>query len=78
MAREVTHTEQGPDQIDEETLEEQGGSVFVCRCGLSANKPLCDGSHTATADEEESVRYKYEEDDENERHEIEEIVYAGG
>jgi len=73
MAREVTHEEKGPYIIDEEEFEEEGDPAAICQCGLSANKPYCDGSHNATADEEEGVLYKYEgDDDEGERTVVEE------
>lgn len=77
MAREVTHDAQGPTPIDEDDLEDQGGTAYICQCGLSDNRPYCDGSHNATGDEEEGKVYKYEnDDDEGERREIEEISYA--
>lgn len=28
-----------------ETEEKKPGTVTLCRCGQSANKPFCDGSH---------------------------------
>jgi CDGSH-type Zn-finger protein len=76
MSREVNHDANNPAIIDEEEFEEQGGTIAICQCGLSNNKPYCDGSHNSTLDEEEGEKYKYEEDDdENQRHEIEEIVF---
>lgn len=58
--------------MGEEELEEQGGTAYICQCGLSGNKPYCDGSHNATGDEEEDKTYKYTDDG---RKVIEEIVY---
>lgn len=68
MTREITTDADEPLLIDEDDVDEQGGTVAVCQCGLSSNKPYCDGSHAATADEESGTVYKYEnDDDEGER-----------
>ena len=76
MSREITHDATGPKIVDEDDIGEKG-DIAICMCGLSANYPFCDGSHEATADEEDDVRYKYEgDDDENPRHEIAEIVFS--
>ena len=61
MARKVTAEEQEPYAIDDDELEAQGGSIYICQCGLSDNTPVCDGSHTATADEEDGVVYEYDD-----------------
>ena len=46
--------ENGPIAVDVEgevaiecggAKETRQGPVFLCRCGLSADKPFCDGSH---------------------------------
>jgi CDGSH-type Zn-finger protein len=68
MSRQVIHDANGPAIIDEEEFEEQGGTVAICQCGLSDNKPYCDGSHAETTDEEEDVLYRYED---GERHVVE-------
>ncbi|MFD1571722.1 CDGSH iron-sulfur domain-containing protein [Halorubrum laminariae] len=75
MAREVTHEAQGPTVLDESDMGDDD-QIYVCRCGLSDDGALCDGSHNATADEAESVVYKYANDDaDGERRAIDEIVY---
>lgn len=79
MAREVTHTATGPRIVEPDDIHEEKGDVAVCQCGLSAEYPFCDGTHRATHDEEDDVRYRYErEDGELIRHVVDEIVYADG
>ncbi|WP_380676407.1 CDGSH iron-sulfur domain-containing protein [Salinigranum sp. GCM10025319] len=75
MVREVTHDATGPLRIDEAEIDERGGSVMLCRCGLSAEYPFCDASHEATRDEREGRLYRYEGDD---RREIAEVVVVDG
>ena len=47
----VTFSPDGPILISNVEVLENGvqrasGNVAFCRCGLSANKPFCDGTHT--------------------------------
>jgi CDGSH iron-sulfur domain-containing protein 3 len=55
MARLVRHEEMGPYEIPEGTEL----PVWVCGCGLSKNKPYCDGSHQKCRDEMKGEVYSY-------------------
>lgn len=55
MARLIKHEEKMPQEVkvgDE--------SKWICMCGLSKNKPFCDGMHKQIEGEEEGKLYKYE------------------
>ena len=54
MSRVVIHKEKGPIEVKE--------ASWVCRCGLSVNQPLCDGSHKRTQDEEEGKVSDYDKE----------------
>jgi hypothetical protein len=49
----ITALENGPLEVDgacavltsDGTVVKEGKKVFLCRCGHSAQKPMCDGSH---------------------------------
>jgi len=55
MSRLIRHDAQGPALI---AVGEN--TVAVCQCGLSRNKPFCDGSHTRTRDEKPGETYAYD------------------
>ncbi|MFW6385108.1 MAG: CDGSH iron-sulfur domain-containing protein [Halodesulfurarchaeum sp.] len=77
MPREITHEARGPKIVTESDLHEEKGDIAICLCGLSADYPFCDGSHRTTREEDPETLYKYEDDDdEGQRHEIAEIVFA--
>ncbi len=55
MSRLVLHEAQGPAVIQVGTKV-----VAVCQCGLSKNKPFCDGSHQKVRDEAAHRVYVYD------------------
>jgi len=57
MARVVKHDAQAPYEIPEGTEL----PIYICGCGLSKNKPYCDGSHKRTRAEAAGEVYEYDE-----------------
>ncbi len=57
MARIVLHERNHPYVIK----LDNGQELHICACGLSANKPYCDGHHKKTQDEETGKIYLYDE-----------------
>jgi CDGSH-type Zn-finger protein len=57
MARLVKHEQNSPYEIAEGTEL----PVWICACGLSKNKPYCDGSHKRTRDETPGDTYVYDD-----------------
>lgn len=55
MSRIVLHEEKAPQEI-----KAGGESKWICMCGLSRNRPFCDGSHKMARDEEDGKLYRYE------------------
>lgn len=57
MGRLIRHDRAQPYQLKPEDVQE---AVYLCACGLSRNKPFCDGSHKRTRGEEEGALYLYD------------------
>lgn len=63
MVREVRITKTEPLRIDESDIDPKYGDIAICQCGLSDDRPFCDGSHKRTDNEMEGVIYRYTETD---------------
>jgi CDGSH-type Zn-finger protein len=61
MARLVRHNRNRPYLIQEGDVKKF--PIAICACGLSKNKPFCDGSHRCTSNEEEEGLYVYDNED---------------
>jgi CDGSH-type Zn-finger protein len=57
MARMVRHEKNGPYEVAEGTEL----PAWICGCGLSKNKPFCDGTHKKTKDEAADQVYVYDD-----------------
>lgn len=57
MARLIRHDAVGPAVIDI-----HGTILEICQCGLSRNKPFCDGSHEKVRGEDHDKLYVYNEE----------------
>jgi CDGSH iron-sulfur domain-containing protein 3 len=57
MARIVRHEKNSPYEVPEGTEL----PIYICACGLSKNKPFCDGSHKKTRDENPTDVYLYDD-----------------
>jgi len=57
MARLVRHDKNAPYEVPEGTEL----PLYICACGLSKNKPFCDGSHKKTRDEAAGDVYLYDD-----------------
>lgn len=58
MARIVLHDANRPAVV---TVGDK--TLYICQCGLSRNKPYCDGHHKLTANEEQGKVYFYDGED---------------
>lgn len=47
--------------------EMESDTVAICRCGLSADWPMCNGTHKMTRDEEPNVVYQYSRTEKDEK-----------
>jgi CDGSH iron-sulfur domain-containing protein 3 len=56
MARMIRHERNAPYEVPEGTEL----PLYICACGLSKNKPFCDGSHKITRDENPADVYVYD------------------